>query len=369
MHDSQHTWGSCITWNTSRNINSLRCHFYFDIQLKIYFAWEFTLNNENMHPQTPVDGFNQEQEFSRIIRPLLIAMELLGGWLYPPKKWGIAYMFRNVYSVLIILFSVWPVIKVFLLFIAKEQLTFNVLFHMTSAALHITGFVNAMLSYTRYSSIPNFIHLVAKHAWPNVHLYRKRCHVLIRFGIVMMVLLMVMNNFSWVAFNISDIHATYAEYTKPFDMSNMSIWSTLLVISFTSLPIFLSFLYNGIFFTFASWVLYKSFKQLAENILKQNVDQCLRDYLDLYKRKHFELTQLVAALDSICAGYIGTTVLMFTFNCCLITYILSVSDPGVQLYSSFVILMMSVGFFIPTLYASDKLHNAVSLSGIVPSKL
>ena len=325
-----------------------------------------------MHPETTTDGSIQDQEFSRIIRPLLIAMEILGGWLCPPKKWGIAYMLRNVYSVLIILFSVWPVVKVFLLFIVKEQLTFDVLFHMTATALYITGFVNAILSYTRYSSIPNFIHLVAKHAWPSVHIYRKRCRLLIRFGIVIMMLLMVINNFSWVVFNVPDIHATYADFAKPFDMSNMSIWSTLLVSSFISLPIFLSFLYNGIFFTFASWILYKSFKQLTENMLKQTVDQCIRDNLDLHQRKHFELTLLVAALDSICAGYIGTTVLMFTFNCCLITYILSVTDTGVYLYSSLVILMMSVGFFIPTLYASDKLHNAVSLNvqiSIVSSNL
>ena len=53
------------------------------------------------------------QELRMVVRPLLTAMELVGGWVYSPVKWGIAYIFKNIYSLRIIGFSLRPVIKIF----------------------------------------------------------------------------------------------------------------------------------------------------------------------------------------------------------------------------------------------------------------
>ena len=312
-----------------------------------------------MHTDQQPDVGNHE--LVRIVRPLLIAMELVGGWVYPTKKWSVKYIVRNIYCLTIILLSLLPIAKLVLMIDVKAKLGYDISSQMTISTMYISAFINAMLSYRRYSSIPNFLNLVFLNSWPCVNKYRKCCHILIRTGVVAMIIVMIINNFAWVVFNIPDLQPSYIDFAKPFDNSNMSVWITLLVTSVICFPTFLSFLYNGIFLLFTSWVLYRSFKKLSEDMSRQHDNDCLADHLDLHKMCHFELTRLVATLDSISAGYLGASVLMFAFNSCLITYQLSVSTTGVSLYGSIVVLLMSVGFFLPIFYASDQLNNAVSV--------
>ena len=305
------------------------------------------------------DGGNHE--IRRIIRPLLIAMELVGGWVHSPVKWGIAYIFKNIYSLFIILISLWPLIKFLFLVDGETEVGYELFLSMIITVLSIASFTSVWMSYTRYFEIPNFLNLVAARAWACVHMYRKKCRRLIRLGIVLTVLFTIINNFVWLAFSVDGLQSVSVQYAKPFDMSNMAVWVTLLVTSFLTIPTFLSLVFNGIFLVFSSWILYKSFKSLSDTMSKQHAEGCLIDQLDLHKKDHLELTRLVAKLDWISAAYIGGTILMFTFNCCLITYNLSVSGRGFSLHGSIVTLVLSVGYFIPSIYASDKLNNVVSV--------
>ena len=306
-----------------------------------------------------------DHELLKIMRPLLIAMELLGGWVYPTVKRKIAYVFRNVYSVFVILVSTWPIIKTVLMIgEIHRQLGYDLSSQMTTIALHIAGFINVMISYKRYLSIPHFLDHVFLNSWPRVNKYRKRCHTGIRLGMVVIIIYVFIDNFSWMAFNIHDLQPFYINFAKPFDKSNVSVWIVLSVTSVSCFPMYLALLCNGLFLMIMSWMLHKSFKKLTDDMYEQYVNQSLINHLDSHRRNHFELTNLVATLDTISAGFIGPLVLMFTFNCCLMTYNLSVSGMGASFYSSLRVVMMSVGLFAPTFYASDKLHNAVSVQQI-----
>ena len=287
-------------------------------------------------------------------------MELLGGRIYPMVKRKIAYVFRNVYSLFVTLVSTWPIIKIVLNIDVHRQLGYDLFSQMTTISLNIVVFINVMLSYTRYLSIPHFLDHVFLNSWPSVNKYRKRCHTAIRLGIVVMMIYVFIDNFSWMAFNIPDLQPFDIDFAKPFDKSNASVWIILSVTPVLCFPVYLALLCNGLFLMIMSWMLHKSFKKLTYDMYQQYTDQSLINHLDSHKRNHFELTNLVATLDTISAGFIGPTVLMFTFNCCLMTYNLSVSGMGASFYGLLRVVMMSVGLFVPTFYASDKLHNAVS---------
>ena len=86
-------------------------------------------------------------------------MELVGGWVYSPVKWGIAYNFKNIYSSCIIGVSLWTVIKIFFSIDAKTQLGYDLFLHLTLSALFLAGFINACMAYTKCTAIPNFLNL------------------------------------------------------------------------------------------------------------------------------------------------------------------------------------------------------------------
>ena len=181
------------------------------------------------------------EELRRVVRPLLTAMELIGGWVYSPVKRGIAYIFKNIYSLCIIGFSLWPLIKIFFSIDAKTQLGYDLFLHLTLSALFLAGFINAYMAYTRYTAEPIFFNLVVEYTWACAHTYKKNYHILIRLAIVVMVLLTTINNFAWLAFNVHELQSVSIKFAKPFDKSDVAVWATLLVISFLTLPVFYHF--------------------------------------------------------------------------------------------------------------------------------
>ena len=307
-------------------------------------------------------GSVEDHKFYHCIHGLLFVQKLAGGPIQRQKtehKGKAKYYMLKIYCIVCNLITLGALVRAFLIFEGGFSVKTENLFAYLIISLYTVSGATQIASFFSYQEILPFldtlISTVPQRINQKLHRSNVVIHCMVAFG-VSFLLGITANSYYFIL--QPDPDPVYVRLAAPWTDTLTEARISFMVTFACFLPAVISWTCCGPFFLTGAYYLRAGFIDLHKAMER---DPQMVTNFSTYKEMHLCLSELTARLDHILRGYIGSSLIMATFDMCFLIFTLGDTKSILVLLGSISILFLALVTLLAIALLSISINSWVTI--------